>query len=291
MGGGMGGSPTAETKSPTVGAGTMSPNTSAPAGTGSLSGLPSWTSGMQLPDWASSVTKEQFDAAIAGMQSSAATAAPAAPTANLGFPTAAATQYAEPAPAAAGFTHEPYPTSTDLPHIGAPDRVIPTAPTTPAGAPADTGERVAVYLPGGGFGFGTASGMFGSTGSNTYQQRMSNGQIQEISNPYGITIGGVDSMNDPWQVREARELGWVDPKSWQQDTTMQWHLGQAGIQPTSTGYTPGQVVPAGTNNVPTMSKALYDWNMKVFGNPYGAGYTQQYIGGPTQTPVVAGDHQ
>ena len=132
MGGGMGGTPTAEGKSPAVGAGTMSPNAGAPAGTGALNGLPSWTSGMQLPEWASSVTKEQFDKAVAGMQQPAAAAA--APVTNLGFPTATPTQYSTPAPGAAGFTHDPYPTSTDLPHIGAPDRVIPPAatPTTPA---------------------------------------------------------------------------------------------------------------------------------------------------------------
>jgi hypothetical protein len=206
-----------------------------------------------------------------------------APVQNLGFPTAA-----EPM----GFTHAAYPTAAaDVPTYAGAAPAAPAA-AAPAAAAEDPNARVAVYLPGGGFGFGTASGMFGNTGQYTYQQRAGpNGQNQAISNPYGISIEGVDSMNDPWQQREARELGWLDPKSYEQDTTMQWHLGQSGVKPTTMSYKPGDAVAAGTQNVPTMSKALYDWNMKVYGNPYGAGYNQQYIGGPTPTPVVAGDHQ
>jgi hypothetical protein len=219
----------------------------------------------------------------AGSQGTGATAAPVQ---NLGFPSAQT--IAEPM----GFNHDPYPTrAADVPTYAgaAPVAPTPVADTTPKEDPA---ARVAVYLPGGGFGFGGASGMFGNTSPYTYQQRAGpNGQNQAISNPYGISIEGVDSMNDPWQQREARELGWLDPKSYEQDTTMQWHLGQSGVTPTTMSYKPGDVVAAGTANVPTMSKALYDWNMKVYGNPYGAGYNQQYIGGPAATPVVAGDHQ
>lgn len=213
----------------------------------------------------------------------ASTGSGATTTPNLGFPTAADPM---------GFTHEAYPTkAADVPTYAGAAPVAPVAPvdTTPK---EDPNARVAVYLPGGGFGFGTAGGMFGNTSQYTYQQRAGpNGQNQAISNPYGIAIEGVDSMNDPWQQREARELGWVDPKSWEQDTTMQWHLGQSGVKPQTMSYKPGDVVAAGTANVPTMSKALYDWNMKVYGNPYGAGYNQQYIGGPAQIPNVPGDHQ
>ena len=159
------------------------------------------------------------------------------------------------------------------------------------GAPADTAAkedpnaRVAVYLPGGDYGFGTASGVFGNTSQHTYQQQAGpNGSTQAINNPYGISIEGVASGNDPWRQRAGQELSWLDPVSYQQNTTLK----ESGLQPTPMSYKPGDAVAKGTANVPTMSKALYDWNMKVYGNPYGAGYNQQYIGGPTPTPLYPG---
>jgi hypothetical protein len=167
----------------------------------------------------------------------------------------------------------------------APVAPAPVADTTPK---EDPNARVAVYIPGGDYGFGTASGVFGNTSQHTYQQQAGpNGSTQAINNPYGISVEGVAGADDSWQTRGGRELSWLDPASYQQNTTLK----EAGLQPTPMIYKPGDAVAKGTANVPTMSKALYDWNMKVYGNPYGAGYNQQYIGGPTPTPVVAGDHQ
>jgi len=208
--------------------------------------------------------------------------ATAAPVQNLGFPSAQT--IAEPM----GFHHDPYPTAAAaVPTYAGAAPVAPTAPvdTTPK---EDPNARVAVYLPGGDYGFGTASGVFGNTSQHTYQQQAGpNGSTQAINNPYGISIEGVASGNDPWRQRAGQELSWLDPVSYQQNTTLK----ESGLQPTPMSYKPGDAVAKGTANVPTMSKALYDWNMKVYGNPYGAGYNQQYIGGPTPTPVVAGDHQ
>jgi hypothetical protein len=240
---------------------------------------PMATAAPALPDWASQTSGAGKFAGIAG-------GAGSTPMANLGFPTSGDPQ---------GFNHALLgDNNTGLPtgnnNTGTSVGAV-GGPAGPTGPAEDPNARVAVYLPGGGFGFGTSSGMFGSTGTNTYQQRSGpNGSTQPISNPYGISIEGVDSMNDPWQQRQARELGWLDPKSYEQDTTMQWQLGQSGVKPTPMAFKPGDTVAAGTKDVPTMSKALYDWNMKVYGNPYGAGYNQQYIGGPTPTPTYPGDH-
>jgi hypothetical protein len=251
---------------------------------GGATGTPGWAGAAQAPGDVSQpggVPAPETSPALARdyeLTTASTGTGATAPVQNLGFPTAA-----EPM----GFQHDPYPTkAADVPTYAgaAPVAAAPVADTTPK---EDPNARVAVYLPASGFGFGTPSGTFGNT-ALTYQQRAGhNGQLEAINNPYGISIEGVDSMNDPWQVRQARELGWLDPASYQQNTTYQ----QSGIQPQTMSYKPGDVVAAGTANVPTMSKALYDWNMKVYGNPYGAGYNQQYIGGPTPTPVYPGDHQ
>jgi len=290
--GGTSGVPTADPANATGNAATASPMAVAPPtgarDTGIIPGTPG-SPGVdysKLPAWAEGLDKASVQSIFNSLGTtpnttpSPSTLPNTTPTENLGFPAA------EPP----GFQHAPLPTAApEVGHLGAtaPAAAAAAAPAAAAAAE-DPNARVAVYIPGGGYGFGTAGGGFGSTTQNTYQQRMVNGQLQEASNPYGITIGGVDSMNDPWQQREARELGWIDPTSWQQNTTMQWHLGQAGIQPQKMAYEPGQIVPTGTNNVPTMSKALYDFNMRAYGNPYGAGYTQQYIGGPLQTPLQSG---
>ena len=124
--GGGGGLGTLGMQSPTV-----DPNRFA----GSRAALDAGTS--QTPDW-SSLTGLLGDASPA--------ASPAAPTSGSPLavnPTAAGAQYGAPAPGAAGFTSSPYPTATDLPHIGAPDK--PVAPVAPE-KPASTGWRQ-IYWP------------------------------------------------------------------------------------------------------------------------------------------------
>jgi hypothetical protein len=294
--GGTTGVPTNDPSAASASAASVSPMSVAPptgaADTGITPGTPG-NAGVdfsKLPAWAEGLDKDSVQSIFSSLNSGvtpANSSVSAGTTENLGFPSAQPTVASGSAisgAATTGFTHADYPTvAAPVEHVaGDAPAQAPIVDNKPAAPAEDPNARVAVYLPAGGFGFGTPSGTFGSTTQNTYQQRAGpNGSIQEISNPYGITIGGVDSMNDPWQVRGARELGWLDPASYQQNTTYQ----QSGLSPQTMSYKPGDIVPAGTNNVPAMSKALYDFNMRAYGNPYGAGYTQQYIGGPAQTPV------
>jgi hypothetical protein len=280
--GGTSGVPTADPANATGNAATASPMAVAPPtgaqDTGIIPGTPG-SPGVdysKLPAWAEGLDKASVQSIFNSLGTTGTTTPTpnTTPTENLGFPAA------EPP----GFQHAPLPQAApEVGHLGAPAPAPPTATPPTATPPAeDPNARVAVYIPAGGFGFGTAGGTFGSTSQNTYQQQAGpNGSTQAISNPYGISVEGVNSGNDSWQQRGAQELGWLDPASYQQNTT---YL-QSGLQPQKMSYKPGDVVPAGTANVPTMSKALYDFNMKAYGNPYGAGYTQQYIGGPAQTPV------
>jgi hypothetical protein len=250
---------------------------------GGAAATPGWAGGAQAPGDVSQpggVPAPETSPALARdyeLTTASTGTGATAPVQNLGFPSAA-----EPM----GFHHAPYPTAAAAvpTYAGA----APAAPAAAAGdgaAKEDPNARVAVYLPGGDYGFGTASGIFGNTSQHTYQQQAGpNGSTQAINNPYGISIEGVASGNDPWRQRAGQELSWLDPASYSQNTTLK----ESGLQPTAMTYKPGDTVAAGTANVPTMSKALYDWNMKVYGNPYGAGYTQQYIGGPTPTPLQSG---
>ena len=282
----MGGTSGVPTADPMSAAGTGGAAASPMAVTGATdTNLTPGTPGMpgvdfsKLPAWAEGLDKNSVQSIFNSLDSSAKpTAAPSTtPTTNLGFPSA------EPP----GFQHVPYPEApAAVGTLGAAAPAPAAAAAGPAAAPAeDPNARVAVYIPAGGFGFGTAGGTFGSTSQNTYQQQAGpDGVPRAISNPYGITVGGVAGADTPWQQRGAQELGWLDPASYQQNTTFQ----QSGLQPQKMTYKPGDVVPAGTANVPTMSKALYDFNMRAYGNPYGAGYTQQYIGGPLQTPLQSG---
>jgi hypothetical protein len=119
-------------------------------------------SGASLPDWATSQWAAMSPADQSKLQS-AFTSPAAAPAAveNLGFPTATPTQAAT-AAAPAGFTHTPYLTATDVPHIGAPDRVIPpaAAPTDPNAPPKD-GPMDWVYTGNLPMHFDTRAGEFG----------------------------------------------------------------------------------------------------------------------------------
>jgi hypothetical protein len=98
---------------------------------GSRAALDAGTS--QTPDWST----------LVGLLGSASPAASAAAPAGASAsplavnPTAAGTQYGTPPPGAAGFTSSPYPETTNLPHIGAPDKPppAPVIPTEPVAGP------------------------------------------------------------------------------------------------------------------------------------------------------------
>jgi len=251
--------------------------TTTPAGQTSTGNATINNSQLNWPEWATNYAATIPASPMAPAGSTAAGTGD--PVADLGFPSPTATPTSiEGSMAPTGFSSEPYgasdafggvPDGTDPIHLGAGMAPLATDPAADAGLPA-TGPDAPITQ-------AQLQAQLGQPRNPVYEDT----QVSAYTLPGGTygTTGVQYGTPGPPGSTYPNGVGYVDPKAYETfgagqgpyiDPRMDPYYAASWDKSQGSSLTPGQVLtPEQQAAQPHMSKALYDFNMNAYGNPYG----------------------